>query len=207
MPLISSVELFVYRALRKLVFRPFAAWRTRLDTELQLRHLKRIGAGVVVNGPVELGNPEQTELGDDVSINPGLIVRGSGALTIGSHVHFGRDVEILTSNHNFETATALPYDKTRIAKAVVIGDCVWLGDRVTIVPGVTIGEGAILAAGAVVTKDVPPLAIVGGSPARVIKQRDETSYRQLRAQGAYLGWPRDYDLIEGKRTRLPRSSR
>ncbi len=54
---------------------------------------------------------------------------------------------------------------------VVIGNDVWIGDSALLMSGVTIGDGAIIAAGAVVTKDVPPYAIVGGVPAKVIKYR------------------------------------
>lgn len=77
----------------------------------------------------------------------------------------------------------IPYDKTYIKKNVKIGDCVWLGNRVMIMGGVNIGEGAIVAAGSVVTKDVPPLAIVGGNPAKVIKYRNEEHYYRLKSQG------------------------
>ncbi len=49
-----------------------------------------------------------------------------------------------------------------------------------ILPGITIGEGAVVAAGSVVTKDVPPLAVVGGNPARIIKNRDEKVYYNLK---------------------------
>ena len=52
---------------------------------------------------------------------------------------------------------------------VVIGNNVWLADKVSVMPGVTIGDGAIVAANAVVTKDVPPYALVAGIPAKVIK--------------------------------------
>lgn len=63
---------------------------------------------------------------------------------------------------------------------LVIGNDVWIGSYVRIVEGVTIGDGAIIAAGAVVTKDVPPYAIVGGVPAKIIKYRfDEETIKKL----------------------------
>jgi acetyltransferase-like isoleucine patch superfamily enzyme len=199
-----SASTFAFRALRRLVVQPIQDWYDTAAVVTQLEHLESLGQGVVANGPLELGNPAGTRLGDDVSINPHLVVRGSGRLHIGSHVHFGEHVTIITSNHNFEHPECLPYDKKRIAKDVVIGECVWLGDRVIVVPGVTIGEGAILAAGAVVTRDVPPLAIVGGAPADLIRNRDERSYWELKRDGKYLGWPRDYDLVNGRRMRIDR---
>ena len=56
---------------------------------------------------------------------------------------------------------------------MVIEDNVWVGTRATILPGVTLGRGCVVAAGAVVTRDVPPLVIVGGVPARPIGTRPE----------------------------------
>lgn len=61
--------------------------------------------------------------------------------------------------------------KLRDSNLVIEEDC-WIGSRVTIVKGCTkIGQGAVVAAGAVVTKDVPPFAVVGGNPAKIIKFR------------------------------------
>jgi acetyltransferase-like isoleucine patch superfamily enzyme len=54
---------------------------------------------------------------------------------------------------------------------VIIGHDVWIGHGVIVLPGVTVGDGAVLAAGAVATKDVAPYTIVGGVPARLIRQR------------------------------------
>ncbi len=70
------------------------------------------------------------------------------------------------------TATHDPKDYQKIiAKPVTIGKNVWITSRCIILPGVTIGEGAVVGAGAVVTKDVPPYAIAGGVPAKVIGER------------------------------------
>lgn len=64
--------------------------------------------------------------------------------------------------------------------SIVIGNDVWIGSYVRIIEGVKIGDGAIVAAGAIVTKDVPPYAIVGGVPAKVIKYRfDEQTIEKL----------------------------
>jgi maltose O-acetyltransferase len=58
-------------------------------------------------------------------------------------------------------------------RPVIIEDDVWIGINVILLPGLTVGRGAIVAAGSVVTKDVPPDAIVGGNPARVIRSRGD----------------------------------
>ena len=77
-------------------------------------------------------------------------------------------------------------------ESVRIGNDVWIGCRSVIMDGVTVGDGAIVAAGAVVTKDVPPYAIVGGVPARIIRYRfDENTIRRLLA----LKWW-DYDIAD-----------
>lgn len=62
---------------------------------------------------------------------------------------------------------------SRSKGAIIVDDDVWIGYGATIMSGVHIGQGAVVAAGAVVTKDVPPYAIVGGVPAKVIKYRFE----------------------------------
>ena len=69
------------------------------------------------------------------------------------------------------------FNETRFAKdqyKVVIGNDVWIGSYTRIMEGVTIGDGAVVAAGAIVTRDVPPYAIVGGIPAKIIKYRFDT---------------------------------
>jgi len=174
------------------------------DTVITLEALGGLGQGVAVNGPISFGWAPGSSLADDVCINPHFETRGLGNVHIGPHSHLGWHITVLTANHNFDKPECLPYDKVRHAEDVIIEACVWIGDHVTILPGVRVNEGAILAAGAVVTRDVPPLAIVGGVPARVIGSRDEPTYRRLRAENRYLNWPRDFDLVNGRRTRLKR---
>ena len=77
----------------------------------------------------------------------------------------------------------LPYDSTYNVKDVKIGENVWIGADVSIMPGVTIGEGAVIAACTCVTKDVPPLAVVGGNPFKIIKYRDSNKYHSLKTKG------------------------
>lgn len=67
-------------------------------------------------------------------------------------------------------ASALPKRELEIKGPVIIGDNVWIGDKVSILSGVTIGKGSVIACNAVVTKDVPSYSVVGGVPAKVIKQ-------------------------------------
>ena len=107
-----------------------------------------------------------------------------GGVRIGKYFHTGRDLTILSSNHDYES-TKIPYDNTYITKPVIVMDFVWFGIGVKILPGVTVGEGAIVAMGSVVTNDVPPYAVVGGNPARIIKYRDIEKFNDLKAKGKF----------------------
>lgn len=75
--------------------------------------------------------------------------------------------------YDFFDNTKLYIDLKDYNKKITIGNDVWIGARAIILPGVTIGDGAVVAAGAIVTKDIPPYAIVGGVPAKIIKYRFE----------------------------------
>lgn len=119
-------------------------------------------------------------VGDHCNFN-GFTVQGVGKLKIGNYFHSGIECIVITSDHNYE-GDSIPYDENHIAKSITIGDFVWFGNRVTVVGNVTIGDGAIIAAGAVVTKDVPPYAIVGGNPAKILKYRDKDHFERLRQE-------------------------
>lgn len=108
------------------------------------------------------------KLGKNVFINAGCQFQDQGGIKIGDDTLVGPKTVIATLNHHQnpdKRANLLP-------KPVVIGKNVWIGANVTILPGVTIGDGAIIAAGAVVNKDVEKNTIVGGVPAKKIKEVD-----------------------------------
>lgn len=103
-------------------------------------------------------------------------------LKIGSFVSISSGVKfLLHENHQTETFTTFPLRSVLLGKpfpgdmmargSIVIDDEVWIGNGAMLLSGVNVGKGAIIAAGSVVTKDVPPYALVGGVPARVIKFR------------------------------------
>ena len=106
------------------------------------------------------------KLADNVFINSGCQFQDQGGITIGEGTLVGPKCVIATLNHNMD-----PSKRANIKPApVVIGKNVWIGANCTILPGVTIGDGAVIAAGAVVNKDVPANTVVGGIPAKVIKE-------------------------------------
>src|SRR4051812_35874915 len=71
----------------------------------------------------------------------------------------------------------------------VVGNDVWFGYQALVMPGVTIGDGAVVAAASVVTKDVPPYAVVAGNPAQVIRRRYEDAEVELLLRSAWWHWP------------------
>lgn len=113
------------------------------------------------------------------------IIECSGGVYIGRFFHTGRGLTIFSTNHNYESELAIPYDHIDLIEPVVIKDFVWCGANVTIVPGVTIGEGVVIGSGTVVTKDVPDYAVIGGNPHRIIKYRNIETFKRLRDSGQF----------------------
>ena len=93
-----------------------------------------------------------------------------GPVCIGNNVNLAQGITVTALNHNFKDTTRRIDEQGISTKPVVISDDVWIGANAVILPGVTIGRHVVVAAGAVVTKDVPDNCVVGGVPAKVIKQ-------------------------------------
>ena len=112
-------------------------------------------------------------------------------LSIGNFVSIAPEVKfVLGGNHSTDTFTSFPLkslysgihqpEDARSKGPIKVEDEVWIGINSLILSGVTLSKGAVIAAGSVVTRDVPPYAVVGGNPAKVIKYRfPEAVIRQL----------------------------
>ena len=91
---------------------------------------------------------------------------GRGGIEIGDDVFIGPKCNLITINHDVNPDNR----SATFGKPIRIEDKVWLGINATVLPGVTLGYGCIVGANSVVTKDVPPMTIVAGNPARIIKK-------------------------------------
>ena len=138
------------------------------DTRAQLEKLfnRPLPEGVGLFVPFTTDCGLNTHLGKNVFINAGCRFQDQGGIYIGDNALIGHNAVIATLNHNMDPAQRA----NLLPSSVHIGKDAWLGSSVTVLPGVTIGDGAVVAAGAVVTKDVPANTVVGGVPAKVIKE-------------------------------------
>lgn len=109
-------------------------------------------------------------VGENFYANFNCIILDVCKVQIGDNCMMAPGVHIYTATHPLN-----PYERiagTEYGKPVTIGDNVWIGGRAVINPGVTIGNNVVIASGAVVTKDVPDNIVVGGNPARMIRELD-----------------------------------
>lgn len=107
-------------------------------------------------------------IGDGAFVGTGTFIVARQSITIGDHALIAEYVTIRDQDHRYggDVPTAKNGFET---SPIVIGDNVWIGAKATITRGVTIGDNAVIAAGAVVIDDIPPNAIVGGVPAKILK--------------------------------------
>ena len=161
-------------------------------TTAKFRYLKRcVGKGTLVEPGTKIINSARVQIGKDCLLKNSIYIRagtegkisigdraalnsfcrlfGHGSIEIGEDTQIGPGVLITTTDHDYQGDL-----ETRF-KPVFIGKQVWIGANVTILPGVEIGDSAVIGAGSVVTKNIPPLSVAVGVPARVIKQVEQPS--------------------------------
>ena len=162
----------------RLFYKLGRAWNRFVVSPARKAALGKHGKSVRLGTSVRMYGPENIYLGNDVIIGDGALFMCTRAkIHVGDHVMFGPQVTVITGEHRMDLVgrymTTVTNEEKRPEddRDVIFEGDNWIGANVTVLSGVTVGKGAVIAAGAVVTRDVPPYAIVGGIPARVIKMR------------------------------------
>ena len=126
--------------------------------------MDKIDDSVMIFSPFYCDCGQRLKLGKNITINKGATILPAGLVVIEDNVLIGPDVKIITINHDI-------YDRHNkcYLKKITIKNNAWICTGAIILPGVTIGRNSVVAAGTVVTKDVPDNTVVGGNPAKIIK--------------------------------------
>lgn len=144
------------------------------DKGIRLGERVSIGRGATISGSGVVANPGVgITIGDHTAIGMNNVIWGQGGVYIGKDCLLGPNVVVVSENHNFDDLDTPIRLQGETRKPISIGDNCWLGAGVIVSAGVTIGDGCVVGAGSVVTRDVEPMSIVVGVPARTIGKRDE----------------------------------
>lgn len=144
-------------------------------TQEEIRDLLGDLTGTEIPESVKVFPPLYSDFGKGLRIGRGVFINACcqfqdhGGVTIGDCSQIGHNVVFATLNHYLEPEKR----KFTHAAPIIIGRNVWIGSNATILQGVSIGDNSVVAAGAVVTKDVPANTVVGGVPAKIIKNISE----------------------------------
>jgi acetyltransferase-like isoleucine patch superfamily enzyme len=142
----------------------------RIVTVHPSTNLRDVFSYVVLTTPLIYGDKQRLILSTSAVVNNALFNLASGNIYVGEDVIFGHGVSVLTGTHRLaevgrDRTAAVP----RSGRDIVIEDGAWLASNVTVLGNVRVGRNAVVAAGSVVTRDVPPGALVAGVPARLVR--------------------------------------
>lgn len=120
---------------------------------------------------------EYIKIGNNVGIGEFAYLGGAGGLEIGNDCIVGQYLSCHPENHNYNDVN-IPYRHQGVTrKGIKIGNNCWIGSKVTILDGVTIGNNCVIAAGSVVTKSMPANSVIGGVPAKVLKDIHQSNLK------------------------------
>ncbi|USD38558.1 sugar O-acetyltransferase [Ferrimonas sp. SCSIO 43195] len=138
------------------------------QAQQESRSLMTLGQGCWITPPFHCEFGRHIEMGERCFLNMGVTMLDGARITLGRNVMVGPNCQFYTAGHS------LDYHQRRnwqtICRPIVVEDDVWIGGSVVIAQGVTIGRGAVIAANSTVTRDVEPLTLMAGSPARCIRR-------------------------------------
>ena len=114
-------------------------------------------------------------IGSRVAFNSGVHINASvgGKIRLGNDILVGPNVVMRTANHRFDNSKKPIKQQGHTIGDIIVENNVWLAANVIVLSGVRIGEGSVIGAGSVVTKDVPPMSVAIGIPAKVVRSRNE----------------------------------
>lgn len=166
---------FVWSILNLSIFKVFARlFEYYVVNYIIGRNTAKIGKHTNIHPTVIIREGQNVEIGSHCYFNHNTILTGghsNGKLIIGNYVQTGPNVGFFVANHHY-VDPSIPIKLQGYDEAdIIVGDDVWIGANSIITSGVKIGKGAVIGAGSVVTKDIPPMAIAVGSPAKVINYR------------------------------------
>lgn len=130
-------------------------------------------------------------IGEDSLIGEYNVIRGQGGVTIGDRVYTSPHTQIIAVNHVFDDP-GRPFVRQGItAEGIVVEDDVWIGAGAILTDGIRVGRGSVVAAGAVVVEDVAAHTVVGGVPAKYLREIGSTAGRTQARKVYMAGWEED----------------
>jgi len=137
--------------------------------------LKRCAIPVLwIRAGTDIWWPSNISIGESF-LNESLFFNGYGGIEIGDHCLIGKGCSFFSGGHNFQSLDDPIAEQGLMMAPIHLEDDVYLGINCIVLGNVRIGRGAVVGAGSVVTRDVPPLAVVAGNPAKLIRYREHSS--------------------------------
>lgn len=144
--------------------------------KIPIRRLRRgyyrlLGANLtntsVIFRKTDILSPRKLVMGKSSSVGWNVFLDARGGIKIGDNVTVASYCKLITGSHDINDSMFKAH-----FEPIIIEDYAWICTGAMILQGITIGRGSVVCAGAIVTKDVPPMSVVGGAPARIVKERE-----------------------------------
>lgn len=133
--------------------------------------VKKCGNNVSIHPNVFILNPGNLSVGDNVSIHPMCYIEALGGIELGNNISIAHGATLMSTGHNINRLDVPINDQGVFKKKLIINDNVWIGAKSTLLAGIVIESGSVVGAGALVNKNIKRNMVVGGVPAKELKER------------------------------------